>query len=228
MLFTFFTGANFKFLPEIQNSTHAVKEGSQLNLIFELNTENCTHLFNSSDSYTITVSKQDKRDSIDTDVCKMMVYSNGTCFLFRPLECQCVEQKGRYALSKTMHESDATLWKWKTNDNMIANETKLNITIKGDSTGGPSDIHATQLPATTPYGFRSEETTLPANAFTPEIPSGSTDKSTNVKNTGSDAAEAAAAVIVGVVIAVVGLVVIIGVVVVVRHVGRKRTCVSRP
>ncbi|XP_070202120.1 uncharacterized protein [Littorina saxatilis] len=121
--------ARFKFPILDDSHVHQLAAGTRLNLTFELNTTECRNI---KDNYSITVSKKDKTKNIFTDVCKMIIYQNGTCFSFRPEECVCGEKKGLYYLRKVVDKSDGTLWKWKVNDTRIAEIKEITFFITDD------------------------------------------------------------------------------------------------
>ncbi|XP_070203118.1 uncharacterized protein [Littorina saxatilis] len=115
--------AKFEFPTLTNPNSYTAEMGVQIALPFLLDTHDCTDLPETS---TITVSK--RTGDIVVDVCKLVTKRDGTCFSFRPEECVCWEEKGRYALSKIMDKSDITLWSWKIgNDGQIAAERKISF-----------------------------------------------------------------------------------------------------
>ncbi|KAK7105942.1 hypothetical protein V1264_017258 [Littorina saxatilis] len=117
------TGAKFEFPTLTNPNSYTAERGVQIALPFELDTHNCTDLPETS---TITVSK--RTGDLFVEVCKLLAKRDGTCFSFRPEECVCWEEKGRYALSKIMDKSDITLWSWTIgNDGQIAAERNISL-----------------------------------------------------------------------------------------------------
>ncbi|XP_070202125.1 uncharacterized protein [Littorina saxatilis] len=115
--------AKFEFPTMTNPNSYTAERSVQIALPFQLDTHNCTDLPETS---TITVSK--RTGDLFVDVCKLLAKRDGTCFTFRPEECVCWEEKGRYALSKIMDKSDITLWSWKIgNDGQIAAERKISF-----------------------------------------------------------------------------------------------------
>ncbi|XP_070203120.1 uncharacterized protein [Littorina saxatilis] len=119
--------AEFEFPTRNNPDSYTVKLGAQINLPFKLDFANCDE--NISDSYTITVIKENKAQQIVTDVCKMVINSTGICYNFRPTDCVCKDEHGFFSVIKTMSASDESLWKWKVNDKEIAADRVMRFEI---------------------------------------------------------------------------------------------------
>ena len=65
-----------------------------------------------------------------SDVCKLVLNSNGSCRSFQ--NCKCEEEKGSYSLTKTIDMSDETVWRWRTSDRTIASDKTMQFIVDGE------------------------------------------------------------------------------------------------
>ena len=97
----------------------------RVTLPFLLNTERCKKF---DHQFTISIDKKD--NWMFSDVCKLVLYSNGSCRSFR--NCTCEEEKGSYSLTKTIDMSDQTTWRWRTSDRTIASDKTMQFIVDGE------------------------------------------------------------------------------------------------